>query len=96
MPGSSPAWDGGPVGHLEPVPDKGRQPVEVTILGTGAEHQDPASSSGHMGSGYAKRGPQPDWLGPRFEWLSGGVLLSHPVAGAVPSALRGLASGFGM
>ena len=30
------------------------------------------------------------------EWLSGGVLLSHPVPGAVPSALRGLASGFGM
>jgi hypothetical protein len=28
--------------------------------------------------------------------LSGGVLLSHPVSGAVPSALRGLASGFGM
>ena len=28
--------------------------------------------------------------------LSGGVLLSHTVAGAVPSALKGLASGFGM
>ena len=27
---------------------------------------------------------------------SGGVLLSHPVPGAVPSALAGLASGFGM
>lgn len=31
-----------------------------------------------------------------MEWLSGGVLLSHPVSRAVPSALRGLASGFGM
>ena len=31
-----------------------------------------------------------------WEWLSGGVLLSHTVAGAVPSALKGLASGFGM
>ena len=30
------------------------------------------------------------------ECLSGGVLLSHTVAGAVPSALKGLASGFGM
>ena len=29
-------------------------------------------------------------------WLSGGVLLSHTVPGAVPSALVGLASGFGM
>jgi hypothetical protein len=28
--------------------------------------------------------------------VSGGVLLSHTVAGAVPSALKGLASGFGM
>jgi hypothetical protein len=28
--------------------------------------------------------------------VSGGVLLSHPVSGAVPSALGGLASGFGM
>ena len=33
---------------------------------------------------------------PRSGWLSGGVLLSHPVSGAVPSALGGLASGFGM
>jgi hypothetical protein len=30
-----------------------------------------------------------------IEELFGGVLLSHPVSGAVPSALRGLASGFG-
>jgi hypothetical protein len=28
--------------------------------------------------------------------MSGGVLLSHAVARAVPSAQRGLASGFGM
>ena len=28
--------------------------------------------------------------------LSGGVLLSHTVSSAVPSALKGLASGFGM
>ena len=29
-------------------------------------------------------------------WVFGGVLLSHTLAGAVPSALEGLASGFGM
>jgi hypothetical protein len=31
-----------------------------------------------------------------FEKKSGGVLLSHEVSLAVPSALRALASGFGM
>ncbi len=31
-----------------------------------------------------------------FLVLSGGVLLSHAVTRAVPSALKGLASGFGM
>jgi len=36
-------------------------------------------------------------VGPLFwVWLFGGVLLSHTLAGAVPSALEGLASGFGM
>ena len=30
------------------------------------------------------------------EKMSGGVLLSHAVTRAVPSALKGLASGFGM
>ena len=34
--------------------------------------------------------------GSRPEWLSGGVLLSHTLPGAVPSALWVLASGFGM
>jgi hypothetical protein len=42
-----------------------------------------------------KKGP-PGW-GPLFLWVVfGGVLLSHTLAGAVPSALEGLASGFGM
>ena len=36
------------------------------------------------------------WLALIEEYLSGGVLLSHTVTRAVPSALRGLASGFGM
>ena len=35
-------------------------------------------------------GPSTVW------WLSGGVLLSHTLSGAVPSALWVLASGFGM
>ena len=35
-------------------------------------------------------------VGPSGVVLSGGVLLSHTLAGAVPSALWGLASGFGM
>ncbi len=34
--------------------------------------------------------------GPPWEVMSGGVLLSHAVTRAVPSALRSLASGFGM
>ena len=37
----------------------------------------------------------PEWGGP-FESMSGCVLLSHTVTSAVPSALKGLASGFGM
>ena len=43
-------------------------------------------------------GPQPEWIrgGARVYWLCGGVLLSRRVAPAVPSALAGLASGFGM
>jgi hypothetical protein len=34
--------------------------------------------------------------GPFAESMSGCVLLSHTVTSAVPSALKGLASGFGM
>ncbi len=42
-------------------------------------------------------GPAPGVLGAGPVWcMSGGVLLSHPVSRAVPSALKGLASGFGM
>ena len=33
---------------------------------------------------------------PSIEKMSGGVLLSHSLSGAVPSALNGLTSGFGM
>jgi hypothetical protein len=33
---------------------------------------------------------------PSFGVVFGGVLLSHTVSGAVPSALKGLTSGFGM
>ena len=47
-----------------------------------------------------KRGKQkegrPLGVGPLFAMCSGGVLLSHEASLAVPSALRGLTSGFGM
>ena len=36
------------------------------------------------------------WWVPLLEGVSGGVLVSHEFALAVPSALKGLASGFGM
>ena len=42
------------------------------------------------------KGPSGEPNDPLAEFLSGDVLLSHAVARAVPSALRGLASGFGM
>ena len=42
------------------------------------------------------KGPLTGVRGPFMEILSGGVLLSHTVSRAVPSAQRGLASGFGM
>ena len=47
------------------------------------------------GGGRTKRGHS-DAVTPFRERMSGGVLLSHPVPRAVPSALKGLASGFGM
>jgi hypothetical protein len=40
--------------------------------------------------------PQPLWLWVGVVGCSGGVLLSHDLSVAVPSALEGLASGFGM
>jgi hypothetical protein len=48
-----------------------------------------------MGAGHAKA-PQPGKRLGRFQRMSGCVLLSHTVTSAVPSALKGLASGFGM
>ena len=43
------------------------------------------------------KGPPGCVVGALVVWLVfGGVLLSHTLAGAVPSALEGLASGFGM
>jgi hypothetical protein len=43
-----------------------------------------------------KSGPPLDGGGPLITFDVGGDLLSHTLAGAVPSALEGLASGFGM
>jgi hypothetical protein len=47
-------------------------------------------------AGQTKTGAGANAPTPISESMSGGVLLSHPVSRAVPSALRGLASGFGM
>ena len=54
------------------------------------EHQEQGADGGQ------KKGPP--WVGAPFFCgvVFGGVLLSHTLAGAVPSALEGLASGFGM
>ena len=43
-----------------------------------------------------RRGAAPKMGDPSFEEKSGDDLLSHPVSRAVPSALEGLTSGFGM
>ena len=43
-----------------------------------------------------QRGPNPKRTGPLHKVCSGGVLLSREASLAVPSALRGLTSGFGM
>ena len=48
------------------------------------------------GAGNARCGPPSVWGAAACVVVSGGVLLSHEVPLAVPSALSGLASGFGM
>src|SRR5690625_2771694 len=54
-------------------------------------HQDLLS---HRLSDNKKAGHPKGW--PAVNFMSGGDLLSHVVSHAVPSALKGLASGFGM
>jgi hypothetical protein len=48
-----------------------------------------------IAAGGCEKGPH-RVVWPLFGCLSGGVLLSHTLSGAVPLALVGLASGFGM
>ena len=43
-----------------------------------------------------RKPPNHHWLGGFSNVCSAGVLLSHTLSSAVPSALKGLASGFGM
>ncbi len=62
----------------------------VPAVGRGARQ----GSSELVGCSNADRGPR-IWVPYRKE-CSGGVLLSHTLSSAVPSALAGLASGFGM
>ena len=65
-----------------------------TKKGLGGDMGVPPKPSGFGGT-ITLNTPNPpqeeDWVG-----VSGGVLLSHTLPCAVPSALRGLASGFGM
>jgi hypothetical protein len=63
-------------------------------FGRVTDHFSERISSGIPTAHQQKRAP--GW-GPFFcGVVFGGVLLSHTLAGAVPSALEGLASGFGM
>src|SRR3954471_11887417 len=81
-----------------PCTDRGapcdRAPVTALIVG-GPRETDHEFWRCRQNRWNCRQGPGGCW-GPVGEWLSGGVLLSHPVSGAVPSALRGLAYGFGM
>src|SRR5699024_7531234 len=63
-----------------------------TLARTGA----PCSLLAEGGGGWVKAVKPPWWGWLDWEVVFGGVLLSHDLAVAVPSALRGLASGFGM
>ena len=64
------------------------------LTSSAAERSRGGGGSRVGGGGYQERARRCD--GPFLEWLSGCVLLSHTVTSAVPSALKGLASGFGM
>ena len=83
-----------PVLHRIPAtPHKEGVWVEIQ-KGLGGDMGVPPKPSGFGGT-ITLNTPNPpqeeDWVG-----VSGGVLLSHTLPCAVPSALRGLASGFGM
>jgi hypothetical protein len=72
-----------------------RPPTVRPHFGRVTDHFSERISSGIPTAHQQKRGPLgggPFFCGVVF----GGVLLSHTLAGAVPSALEGLASGFGM
>ena len=55
-----------------------------------------ASRATRRAAGGHREGATPHGGGPFTERVFGGDLLSHTVSRAVPSALKGLASGFGM
>ncbi|GLX54025.1 hypothetical protein Shyhy01_69740 [Streptomyces hygroscopicus subsp. hygroscopicus] len=55
-----------------------------------------AQGERHVTRNKKRPDPEPKFRIRPFEELFGGVLLSHRVPPAVPSALKGLASGFGM
>ncbi len=58
---------------------------EIVTWGRKVARTDPEMQSGATRNGW-----------PLIKRMSGGVLLSHSLSVAVPSALKGLTSGFGM
>ena len=74
----------------------GRRPNAVGTEGFGSPAGGLAGSGAVCGPCAGMPKATPVWGWPSVEWVFGGVLLSHPVTRAVPSALKGLASGFGM
>ena len=83
---------------LIPGADGGSGPVPTALPRPRGSVPDTAAGRlpGVCGPGRAKAPPH-GWRGLRFVPLNvGGDLLSHTLPGAVPSALEGLATGFGM
>jgi hypothetical protein len=74
-------------GGLRPLPD--RDPEDLSA----PPRRSPPCWAITTSTNTSMAGQSP---GPPSERMSGGVLLSHPVTRAVPSAQKGLASGFGM
>ena len=85
------------------VTDGEEVPLDTWATSTAAQHFDSVEIAGEDAAETELTLPfhgsrlQGDALRERLDaWVSGGVLLSHEVSLAVPSALKGLASGFGM
>ena len=83
-----------PTGRHRPAPEKAISDCRTSPPASSAQRKGGTVS---FKSSIKCNKKAPDLLvGGLLEWVSGGVLLSHILADAVPSALEGLASGFGM